>query len=343
MNSDVNTVLTGAGYQFIQGVNKPVWLMQNKFSSGTDMLVTYYSLTDAGAELKNRLTVTSATDKKIVASSRSKKCVVIVDSTTGSNALHVANMYSASSTDLSAAVIRTVTASLYSGITLTDVETIFDVSDDCSGLKVNDKILHWDTSAYVADTVGAVTGLSFSEDFSYAVADAGIYQYTPKSGATAGSYDLITDSGTYSGKKILYKQNSEDGANLVLLTYPVAATAGKFAFKLYALATTVAASTTFTKIDESTGTVTGEPVHAFSERLSKLVVRGTDPLYFVKNVDWQTKTLKTVTLPTTITGDANEIAVSDNFLYARNSDSSKAAPKHYGYVFSSSSLIESFN
>lgn len=65
----------------------------------------------------------------------------------------------------------------------------FDISDDCNGLRIGDKLYAWDsgTTAYVSVdlpiNVTALTNTVFSEDFQVAVNNAGIYTYKVKSGS----------------------------------------------------------------------------------------------------------------------------------------------------------------
>ena len=42
-----------------------------------------------------------------------------------------------------ATTYATVTASLYSGITLTDPLTTFDVADNCRAFRINNKVFHY--------------------------------------------------------------------------------------------------------------------------------------------------------------------------------------------------------
>lgn len=72
-------------------------------------------------------------DHVLKAVSTNYKCAIIHDSGTA-NSLKVYNFGQTSTT--SATIFNTVTASLYTGITLTDEATTFAVSDDCRGIRI---------------------------------------------------------------------------------------------------------------------------------------------------------------------------------------------------------------
>lgn len=133
------------------------------------------------------------------ANSANYKCAV-VDDTNTANTLNTYDFTASTATS------RPVTAALFSGITLSDAGTKFDVSDNCNGLRINNKILHWSTSAYFADDLPTgITTLgnpAFSEDFSFVAVDNAIYTYTPKNGATAGFYTVRRNDSFFTDKKI---------------------------------------------------------------------------------------------------------------------------------------------
>jgi hypothetical protein len=155
--------------------------------------------------------------------------------------------------------IYTIVSTLYTGEVI-DTTTKFDVSDDCKGARINSKILHyWDDGAdFFADTFPSISGVSslvnpaFSEDFSVAVVDAGIYLYTAKLTAdTPGSYSLAMADTFHAKKKIFRLINS-----LVIFTWAESTTAGKFDFKLQF---NIISGSRLTKIGEITGQTTDEP------------------------------------------------------------------------------------
>lgn len=164
---------------------------------------------------------------------------------------------------ISGANVRTIGSTLYTGITLTDSATTFEVSEDCNALRIKDKIMHWNTNAvgganYVLDTVTFPTGVTalvnvaFSGDFTIAVSDGGVYAYTaPATGAaTGGSYALLK-ADTFAANKVVLKNGDFIRGSLVILAYAETATAGKYAYKLQinSLSKSATGANTLTKID----------------------------------------------------------------------------------------------
>ena len=124
-----------------------------------------------------------------------------------------------STSTITTASFRTVAGSIYSGITITDAATKFAVSDDCSAVRINSKIAHWNSTAYVLDTINYPTGVTelanpaFSHDLSVIVTDAAIYYYTAINGNTAGSYSIVRNE-TFAVTKNVWV----NGNNLVIFT-----------------------------------------------------------------------------------------------------------------------------
>lgn len=87
-------------------------------------------------------------------------------------------------TSTTAVSTSTVSANFYTGLTLTDANITFDVSDDCNGFRINKVIGHLNpnTTQYQIDTYPSgtteLTNPAFSEDFTIAVTDTGIYSHT---------------------------------------------------------------------------------------------------------------------------------------------------------------------
>lgn len=63
--------------------------------------------------------------------------------------------------------------------------------------------------------------------------------------------------------------------------------------------------------------------------------------YAAKTIDWINKIVRDISLNTGITSTTNSIALSDSYLYVRNSVGSSR--KHYGFAITNSSLFEIFN
>lgn len=91
---------------------------------------------------------------------------------------------------------KTLDSSLFNGINPVLGSTKYEVSDDCNAVRMADNIFHYDAtnSVYVLDTYpsGTTTLVNpvFSDDFSLAITDSGIYSYIPKNGSTPGIYNL---------------------------------------------------------------------------------------------------------------------------------------------------------
>jgi len=108
--------------------------------------------------------------------------------------------------------IKPVSASVLSGLALSTAK--YSVSDDCLALRINDKIFHYSSSGYTADTVTHPTGVTtitnpkFSADFSVMVTDNAVYYYT---------------SGKYTSDKAEkfdpIKYVLRNGSNLMIVNY----------------------------------------------------------------------------------------------------------------------------
>lgn len=121
---------------------------------------------------------------------------------------------------------RTVLAALYDDIDLEDAATTFAVSDNCNVVKINNIVIRWLVSSYVADTLpnGVTLGAAgFSEDFSILVTNSGIYSYN----TSDDSYKLARTE-TYHTTKSVWRDNNK----LVIFSYKPSSVAGVFDFKL---------------------------------------------------------------------------------------------------------------
>jgi hypothetical protein len=85
---------------------------------------------------------------------------------------------------LTTAAGRLVSAAIYSGIDITTLTaTNWQIADDCSALRIDSKIMHWDSSTtnYIVDTFPpgvALTNPIFSVHFSFVICDNAIYHWT---------------------------------------------------------------------------------------------------------------------------------------------------------------------
>lgn len=73
----------------------------------------------------------------------------------------------------------------------------------------------------------------------------------------------------------------------------------------------------------------------------KLSTDNTKPFYFAKTINYDTENIKDIILTDAIKLDFNEIAMTDEILYVRNTV--KTTKKHFGYLMMGQTLIESFN
>jgi len=105
------------------------------------------------------------------------KCVLTFDK--AANTLTTTNLMDKSST-------KTIPTTLLTNIVLLSAN--YSVSDDCLGVRVNDKIFHWSGSAYALDSIThpttnitTIPNPVFSSDFNVMVTDFGVYYYTSSS------------------------------------------------------------------------------------------------------------------------------------------------------------------
>jgi hypothetical protein len=137
-----------------------------------------------------------------------------------------------------------------------------------------------------------------------------------------------------------------DQGNLVIFTREQA-TGNNFDYNLQFNSISQNGSITISKFDEISGQSHLLPKIAVSRRLSKVVLSAIDPadntkaVYVATNVDWLGKNSKDIVLTPAITSSFNLISVSEDFLYARNTQAPN--PKQFGYALVGTSLVEAFN
>jgi hypothetical protein len=249
--------------------------------------------------------------------------------------------FTLTTSDVTVSSSRTITASLYTGITITDSSVKFEVSDNCNAVRINNVLLHWNsgTGAFAKDTVPATFSLSnpaASVDFSIVVDATSIYSYD----STTRTYSLSrTNDSHYATKQVLRDRN-----NLIIYSYQASTNASNSNYKIQYNIISTTTPVTITKINETTGVVVGTSLSfSFSEKLTKVIGGGMDVTntsktsYVGINVDWVTKSIRAMTLPAAITDGASKFSISESFLYVRK------AKKQIGYALSGSSLVEGFN
>jgi hypothetical protein len=134
--------ITGADTHFVEVNGRPAWFSQ-KFITSTSKAFNFVTIDPVS---NNKLTATLLTDEKQskVGLSKNFRCAAIYD-TTASGTLRIYD-FSMTNSDITVTTSRTVPSALYSGITLTDAWTTFDVSDDCNAVRINSVVLHWNPS-----------------------------------------------------------------------------------------------------------------------------------------------------------------------------------------------------
>ena len=113
--------------------------------------------------------------------------------------------------------------------------------------------------------------------------------------------------------------------NLVILTYQESNTVGIYDYKLQFNSISQTEPITITKINETISNSRMMPWISVSQKLSKVILGGLDVTdstkanYIGKSIDWVGKTTRDMTLPPAITTVVNKFAISEAFLYVRNS------------------------
>lgn len=333
----LTATLTGAGTSYTQHESKPQWFLQAAVSATSRKFYNVRADPTTFALIKT--TYPSDQTYTVKAVSANQKCALLYE--TVGPSLKVVDL----STAGAGTVFATVGAALYTTIDLTAVTTTFDVADNCKALRINAVILHYYTasSAYFVDTypVGttSLANVVFNEDFSLAVADAGVFAYTAKTALADGIYNLDR-ADTYATDKSIWK----DGNNYVIATH-VALNGTHFTWRVQL--STIASSVS-TKMTEFTGTVqTNKATIKVSPKLTKIIIQGlssadaTIPVYVGKTVDWPNKVVKDIVLPTILTAIlAPKFSLSDDFVYLNNVAGDK---KHSAWGFMGSTCVLSFS
>ena len=89
--------------------------------------------------------------------SANKNCAIIYESA-ATPALKVYDFSGTTTKNISGSC--TVPAAIYAGITITDASVKFNVSDDCSAIRINSKLAHLDGANYAADTINYPSGVT---------------------------------------------------------------------------------------------------------------------------------------------------------------------------------------
>ena len=135
--------------------------------------------------------------------------------------------------------------------------------------------------------------------------------------------------------------------NLVIFTWEPQPTGNNFNFKLQFNSISRTDPIAITKINETVAQSYNFPWISVSRKLSKVIVGSLDKTdntkanYFGKSVDWMGKTTRDIVLTPAITSGINVFAISEDFLYIRNFETS--TPKHFGYAIVGTTLVEAFN
>lgn len=332
--------VVGAGTFQTDTPNAPNWFTTLVLTAGSNVKLVSTFLKPDNTQVVADWT-NSDTTTTLKAVSRNKKWALAYPGNAGTNIKVISFDLGASGT-VPGGNVRTLDIT---GITV-DANTKFDISVDGNGVRVATKVWHWDGSSYVLDTyptgMTAFTNPTFSEDWTTAVDDDKIYNFTAKgvNGAATGSY-AVDRVEAYDPLRTVYKFAAD---RYLIFTYKQVASTTNYTFKIQA---NRIISSTSTKIYEATGTVDSVPTLYVSPKgqtvllVGKLSTDNTKPAYFLKTIDWMGKAGKDVTIDATLAGLFNDVAVSDQFVYFRNKAGAAGAPailKHYGYVVSGSTL-----
>jgi hypothetical protein len=214
---------------------------------------------------------------------------------TGSSTLKVYDFTSTTSTTISNSGGRVVTPSLYAGLTVASDNV--NVANDGRALRIHNKIFHWSPTAltYVVDTLPSdVTTLFdpvFSFDFSTIVVNSGVWKYS------AGAY-TVDRVETYSPMKSMIKK---DNNVLIYTLQETSSGSGKYNNTVQA---NVIVNGSLVKIADMTVQTTGTPKITVSPKLNTVFLVGnsfsdaTKPIYMAKSINFATKTIKDILLPT---------------------------------------------
>ena len=323
-NMGANTI-AGARTSFSEALSIPAWFLESTISGGKQF--TSASLAS------NPIYVTldrPATDSLKVVSGN-KKCAVIYDSTVPN--LKVYNFDKPTTSAILASTGRLIASTLYTGVDVTTLAAAsWQVSDDCNAVRIGSKVMHWDnnTSNYVLDSFppgATITNPVFAPQFSHVVTDEAIYHWVKPAGS-AGNYVLDRTEQSNPIRTVWRFNNG-----ILVFTYKETTSgSGKYDWKVQPNAIV---NNSLVSFAEFNGQTTDIPQITVSMKLSKVVVYGkrfddaTRPLYVGKSIVYEAKSSKNLELPIEVTGVANEVINTEDFLYAKNQ---QGEMKHFGYV-----------
>lgn len=204
----LTAAITGAGTAYYELSGKARYFQASVVSASANKVQVVRP--DITAPTYDAIIATLDTDQTytVKAVSANYKCALIYESVTP--ALKTCSFDLAATG--SATIVDVVTASLYSGITLTNAATTFAVSDDCTALRINNVIIHKSSGTFYADDlptgVASLTNPAFTADFSMLFTDTAVYYYTAKSGATNGIYTLDRNDTFYETKRVERQGNN---------------------------------------------------------------------------------------------------------------------------------------
>lgn len=176
-------------------------------------------------------------------------------------------------------------------------------------MKINDIVYHFKAagtpSKYVADTVPTGwTKVTFSDDFTWAVGNAGIYKYNSADSANL-KYDVSLATNFNDNKKIYGGSNG-----IVVMDWIVSATTNvnNYTIKAYKYSTTFIATLVDTISGQyHTTDATKPPIVSIDDSQRTIVVYGKTPADATKffaqgaSIDFSANTVKEFTIPTWIT------------------------------------------
>jgi len=189
----------------------------------------------------------------------------------------------------------------------------YQIGTNCLALSVDLLTYRWNsgTTAYVADAATTWVNPVFSNDFTFAAADDGIYVYTAAvvSPATLGNYAKVTMSPTAT-TFLANKRIWTSATNVLVFSWDSTGTSDIKNYKVHSFKRPVSPATTYTLIGSIEGTfyetvAAASPQISVSSLLKVVVVYGksSSTAFFskAKILDYDTATATELTLPAWIT------------------------------------------
>jgi len=185
-------------------------------------------------------------------------------------------------------------------------------------------------------SVSALNNPVFNSDFTIIVTDDAILSYTTAISQNSSSYSVLFNV-SFAGFTKKVWRNAD---NFIIFDEKlISGETWSFIVQVYKFMNASFAK----KIGDFSEQIFGKPSIVISPKLMKVIVSGKSlanssiPYYFAKTINYKLETIKDIDLTDKIKLNFNEIAINDNFVYARN----KGLPtiNHYAYLMMGKTLI----